>query len=189
MKCKVEGCDREAVYKEQCVCQMHYFRMMRNGKYELEKTHKSYYITPNGYRKIYKPNHQLADRYGYIFEHRYNLFEKYNGKALKCEFCGAYWNWRPYLDHVDHIDENRLNNDLSNLRPLCNACNTRRTRKEEYKAKGRTGITYDGITKTAAEWARDERVDVCGAQIIRRLNNGMSVEEALLKPSRTKKRD
>lgn len=41
MKCKIDGCNREAMYKADCVCQMHYFRFMRNGTYDLLSENQS----------------------------------------------------------------------------------------------------------------------------------------------------
>lgn len=86
MKCKIDGCENNATYKSQGVCQKHYFRMMRYGTYETIRVGnaKKRIVTPNGYVKIYVPNHELADNRGYAFEHRYKLFEKYQGKELTC---------------------------------------------------------------------------------------------------------
>jgi len=36
VKCHIDGCDRDAQYKERQLCQMHYFRHMRNGHYGLK---------------------------------------------------------------------------------------------------------------------------------------------------------
>jgi hypothetical protein len=190
MKCKVDDCERDAVYKEKCVCQKHYFRMMRYGTYETTRVGKAKdrIVTPNGYIKIYRPNHEMSDKRGYAFEHRYNLFEKFNGSELECEKCGAYWNWRPYKDHVDHKDNNKENNDTSNLRPLCNACNTRRTKRVFHKESGRMSVTYKGETKTPEEWSRDDKCTVSGHTISRRIRKGQTAYEAIFSPSRTIKK-
>jgi len=71
-----------------------------------------------------------------------------------------------------------LNNDLSNLRPLCNRCNTSRTKRVEHKYKNNHPITWNGETKTSAEWGRDDRIPVAGSCIRQRLARGYSVEEA-----------
>jgi len=55
-----------------------------------------------GYKYVYKPNHQNRNQKGWIFEHRYVMSEKL-GKPLKKD------------DVVHHIDGNKLNNDIENL--------------------------------------------------------------------------
>lgn len=147
---------------------------MRYGTYELTKHGKAskYRHTPNGYIKIRADNHPLADKHGYAFEHRYNLYEHHNGSKLSCELCGDDWNWRPYIDHVDHINEDKKNNEISNLRPLCNACNTRRTKRCAHKEKGKRSVSLDGVTMTPSEWSRVDGVTVCCGTIIRRIKNG-----------------
>lgn len=42
MKCCVDGCDRDARYKEKQLCQMHYFRVMRNSTTELRAIRDEY---------------------------------------------------------------------------------------------------------------------------------------------------
>jgi len=126
--CEVDGCHRKAQYKEQRVCQKHYFRMMRYGTYELTRAgkRKPFLITPNGYKKIFKPTHTLTDKDGYIFEHRYQLYLVVGDTPTNCEFCGKVWNWNGKSDHVDHINKDKLDNRIENLRPLCNGCNVNR---------------------------------------------------------------
>lgn len=51
--CTVEDCQRPAYYKQEMICQMHYFRRMRNGSFDLRKTKyekQGYYEHSNGYR-------------------------------------------------------------------------------------------------------------------------------------------
>lgn len=188
MKCKVDGCNREATYKEQQVCQMHYFRYMRNGTYGLVRKRNYRYINPAGYHAIYEPDHPLAQAGGYVYEHRFVLFNDKGYSINKCEMCGAEWSWDDiYNSHVDHIDEDRSNNKLSNLRPLCNSCNTRRTKINYSDYDGKSSITFNGETKTATEWSRESFVNVSHATIRRRLSQGWSVEDALKTPSRTYK--
>lgn len=182
------------MYKARGICQMHYFRFMRNGTYDLKD--KSEYkrksgkigvdgwsITPNGYKKIYVGDHELSVK-GYAFEHRYVLYEASRGKDLSCEFCGREFSFRPYKDHVDHIDNDKLNNSIENLRPLCNACNTRRTIRTPHEEKGKISLTYNGETKTPEEWGRDDRIPVYGPTIRQRLKAGWDSEKALTTPSR-----
>jgi len=115
---------------------MHYFRWMRNGKYELKEAHekkkriykKSYRLSnPKGYQLLFEPDHALTQTKGYVYEHRMVLFKAYGYTIKFCEKCGCDWSWDTiYKSHVDHIDKDVRNNDLPNLRPLCNSCNVTR---------------------------------------------------------------
>ncbi|HCL5075074.1 TPA: HNH endonuclease [Salmonella enterica] len=182
MKCKVEGCERECKhYPGKGICQMHYFRMMRYGTYELTKNGKGKFRQRNskGYQMLKMPEHPLVMANGYIYEHRKVVYDRYGEALPPCEKCGKVVTWKTV--HIDHIDEVVDNNDESNLRVLCRACNVMRSRIHiaEHTKKGRSSITFEGVTKTACEWSRDPRVMVSSPTIIRRIKNGMSVEEAL----------
>ncbi|ECT8547644.1 HNH endonuclease [Salmonella enterica subsp. diarizonae serovar 48:i:z] len=181
MKCKIEGCDRECRYMKQQVCQKHYFRMMRYGTYELTKTGKKKARTRNsrGYQMLYSPFHPLVMANGYVYEHRKVVYDRYGEVLPPCEMCGKSVNWK--TAHIDHKDEVITNNSPDNLRVLCNACNVMRARIHipSYTRKNSHAITYNGETKTPAEWSRDSRVNIAGNTILFRLRKGMSVEQAL----------
>ena len=183
MKCKVDGCDRDASYQAAQVCQKHYFRFMRNGTYDLKKQRKYRTQNPAGYQKLYEPDHPLAEKGGDVYEHRFIVYNHYGETLPDCEICGKPTNWETC--HIDHIDCDVTNNNISNLRPLCNACNTRRDYPDFHSIKGRLAVTFDGITQTPTEWARDSRINVCGGQIKRRIDAGMSVEDALFSAKKT----
>lgn len=188
MKCKVEGCDRECKhYPGKGICQMHYFRMMRYGTYELTKVGKGKTRQRNGkgYQMLKMPDHPLVMANGFVYEHRKVIYDRHGEALPPCEKCGKTVTWKTV--HIDHIDEVVDNNDESNLRVLCRACNVMRSRVHipEHTKKGRSSITFEGITKTAYEWSRDPRVMVSAPTIIRRIKNGMSVKEALFSPKIT----
>lgn len=178
MKCSIEGCGRNARYKSKQLCQMHYFRLWRNGTVELKpKGYKYRQENPQGYQYIYEPDHALAITTGYVSEHRYLIYEKYGMNLPDCEICGKPTDWKTC--HIDHIDNNPRNNNIDNLRPLCRGCNTFRDYPAQHTLSRNHSITYDGLTMTATEWARDPRIKVSGSTIVLRIKRGMSVYDAL----------
>lgn len=188
MQCKVDGCNRDAMYRGKQLCQMHYFRVMRNGTTDtLPKTRKYRTQNPAGYQKIYEPSHPLKDSTGYVYEHRFVVYGKYGTSLPACEICGKPTFWDSC--HIDHIDKDVTNNKLENLRPVCRGCNTFRDYPEQHLAKNAHSITHNGKTMTATEWARQENVNVCGNTIVRRLREGKSVYEALYGRKITHKRN
>lgn len=186
MVCKVDGCDREEAYKKDMVCQMHYFRMMRTGTYEKRKL-KNTRTHSNGYVLVKDDNHPLSKRRKdkLIYQHRYVFYNHNNGFIESCEYCSNDLTWDNA--HIDHIDENRTNNDISNLRALCAACNTLRTKIRKCDSKHK--IEFNGEVKNVWDWGKDKRVKITPYNIIKRIERGWSVEDALFKPSLTKKRE
>jgi len=179
MQCIIDGCEKKIAYKNDKICQMHYFRRMRTGSFELKvKARAQSRVTPNGYRVVYNPNHPLARNDGCVFEHRIVAYEKYGDNTPPCELCGKATSWKPYYSHIDHIDSDRLNNCSSNLRMLCNSCNTNRDRPASHLSVACFSVTYWGETKTPEEWGRDDRISISGNTIRNRLKRGLSVEEA-----------
>ncbi|WP_447881028.1 HNH endonuclease signature motif containing protein [Serratia fonticola] len=181
MKCKIEGCEKECKhYPGKGICQMHYFRMMRYGTYELTaKPRKPRSQNAKGYQMLHIPDHPLAMANGAVYEHRKVIYDRYGEILPPCEKCGKQVNWE--TAHVDHIDDAVDNNEPSNLRVLCRACNVMRARVHipSHTRKRNLAITYQGETKTPTEWARDPRVKISGSTIRRRIANGAPVEQAL----------
>jgi len=182
MKCKAHDCDRDAIYGTLQLCQKHYFRYWRRGTLEtiaderIKATglSRKYRIqNPAGYQRIYEPTHTLANSDGYVYEHRFVAYKKYGDNLPACLMCGANINWDNC--HIDHIDEDVTNNNIENLRPVCRGCNTTRT----VRTKNVIPLTYNGVTKTVAEWARDESVNVAYNTILRRMRNGFSAHDCL----------
>lgn len=185
MKCRVDGCESGAKYKDAQLCQKHYFRLRRSGTTELaQRVAKYRQSNPAGYQWIHEPDHPLRHKTtGYVAEHRFVLYEKIGDREFSCELCGKPLTWETC--HVDHIDDDVTNNSVGNLRPTCSTCNTRRGRRDPTEYEWAHVLEFDGIRKTAAEWARDPRVAVSRAQIINRKRSGMTDEEALFSGKKT----
>lgn len=186
MHCSADGCERKALYKGVRLCQMHYFRMWRNGSLEkLPTSRKQRIITPNGYMRIFDPSHKLADKRGYVFEHRHVMWSVLGEDTGPCSICGKPESWATC--HIDHKDENRLNNDKNNLRILCRGCNTSRgLTPESHKNRSSYGLLeYNGKRDTAEGWAKDSRVKVSANVIRQRKRRGLSDYDALFMPKKT----
>ena len=175
MNCKVDCCKRDAVYKQQQVCQMHYFRFMRNGTYSLTRTRKKRIENPAGYQKIYLPGHPLANSDSYAYEHRVVVYSKHGEALPDCPGCGKKITWENC--HIDHIDCDVKNNNPSNLRPVCRGCNV--FRGHSATSMGKLFLTINGKTMSAQRWAREPGVAVSGATIRRRKKFGASDYDAV----------
>lgn len=184
-QCSASGCDRPAQYRSACLCQKHYFRLWRNGSTELKPKRKARYriCGLNGYMFIHVPGHPMASANGYAREHRVVVYDDLGPDPMSCELCGKEVTWETV--HIDHINCDKTDNRRENLRPTCNGCNTQRGRKPECEYESNHKITYQGVSATPTEWARHAGVFVSGATILRRLNMGATVEEALFGPKRT----
>lgn len=193
MKCHVENCGRDADYKAAQLCQMHYFRVRRNGTVESVGERKSretgasrqqrVTMPGKGYQRLYEPGHPLADSQGYVGEHRKVLYAKHGDTLPACEICGDAITWATV--HPDHIDRDVKNNASDNIRALCRGCNTHRDMPAQHLFDHTHSITAEGKTDTAAGWARDPRVKVARTTIIRRKQAGMSDFDALFAPKIT----
>lgn len=185
MQCRVTGCERAAHYKATELCQMHYFRVRRNGTTDfVERGRKERVETPSGYQWIYRPDHPLHHASsGYVAEHRAVVYQDLGEGPLACELCARALTWKTC--NVDHIDGDVRNNARSNLRPTCSRCNTWRSMSPAVEWSRTHVLEHDGLRLTPTEWARDPRVLVAGRTIVLRKQAGMTDAEALFMPKVT----
>lgn len=161
---------------------MHYFRHMRNGHFGLNRTRKERIVDDRGYVTICADGHPLADKHGRVREHRHVYFEQVDKNPSACAMCKILISWADL--HIDHRDDNPSNNDPNNLRALCRGCNVYRAHNP--LSMGKNFLTANGLTLTAAAWARMPGVLVAGNTIMQRKSRGMSDHDAIFSPRRTR---
>lgn len=185
MKCYVDGCERDAMYKIKKLCQKHYFRIMRNGTSDIKITQRKYRrINSAGYHLIHEKNHPLVNKDEYVYEHRYVIYNAKNGIAGNCELCGVKEDWATC--HVDHIDNDKSNNKVENLRVCCRACNVMRGHSSKHNSfNSRYMLTVGDATMSADKWASMDGVLVCAATIKRRKDMGLSDFDAIFMKRKT----
>lgn len=132
-RCTVDGCDNPRDYAEG-ICSSCYCRRRRTGTLE-RKQHKYRSAHSSGYVRVMVKGHPLADRSGYVLEHRQVLYDRLGPHPQSCYWCGVQVAWAPGPFRkgasrlrlvVDHLDGNKANNSPENLVVACNDCNGNR---------------------------------------------------------------
>lgn len=96
----------------------------------------------HGYVAIYVPDHPLANKDGWQYEHRVVMFDALGPGPQPCHWCGRELLWTQHYNApsglgVDHMDWDRANNDVANLVPSCRKCNGLRKRKQASRKTAR----------------------------------------------------
>jgi hypothetical protein len=88
-------------------------------------------ITDKGYVEVRSPAHPLANKDGWVAEHRLVLYNHNGAHDQPCYWCGWVLPWRAdgykTCVNVDHLNERRDDNDVRNLVPSCWNCNVNRS--------------------------------------------------------------
>lgn len=183
--CTIEGCGKPARTRGANLCDMHYCRRWRNEKdgndrgFDLWKPEENIGHS-HGYLLRYCPDHPL--RQGKSgpreYEHRVVFYDEHGTGPFSCHWCGTTVTWDDM--HVDHVNGDKQDNDLRNLVSSCALCNQWRGREKMIKTtreRRATKYTFQGVTKTAAEWAEDLGID--RRSLKARIKAGWPIERAL----------
>lgn len=175
--CVVDGCNRHTRSKGADMCEMHYYRIRRNGHLDLTRIAKQVIINTGGYIKDFDKSHPLCDSTGYVYRHRKVLFN--SNPSMKCVHCGKLRTWADC--HVDHLDDDITNNNLNNLGISCPTCNQQRGRdKMKQSIRKRYAVhEFNGEILCLSEWA--ERLNVSPESLIWRLKHWTNKEDVFTK--------
>lgn len=159
--CSVPECGKRSRTPRSAYCEMHYCRLYNYGSLHGGQINaaRGVYEKSNGYLEEMNVTHPMARR-GKIYIHR-RVFYDHNGPGpYRCHWCSRWVTWKTLK--VDHKDDDRKNNDPENLLASCNSCNTHRgdAGKVEKRQRSPT-ITFNGKTRTVAQWARHVGIKVC----------------------------
>lgn len=155
LECSTLGCQNLANRKGAGLCEACYMRLRRNGSVFFKRSKKYRLRHSGGYYLVNEPNHYLADKSGYVYEHRFVFYNNHGNGPFECYHCGKEITWDRM--HIDHLDDDKTNNKIDNLVPSCPVCNQYRGRPKMIKTKRANGkqIEYKGVSKTAGEWATE----------------------------------
>jgi hypothetical protein len=108
----------------------------------------------HGYIAAFRPDHPLAQRTGWQYEHRIVLYDMIGAGEHPCHWCGKALSWKINYNAadnrglgVDHLDRDRTNNTVANLVPSCRSCNNAR-RVRDYGASRKTVAVDGGFGRT-----------------------------------------
>ena len=84
---------------------------------------------PKARRRVYLPNHSLADKSGYVQQSRVILYQRIGPGWHSCHWCGKKVRWTTLYGKTkhclvaDHVNDDELDDSPDNLVPSCQSCN------------------------------------------------------------------
>lgn len=129
VQCSVDGCDKDARSPKSGMCEMHYYRLRRNGAADLQIQLRAPVVTSHGYVIVPAHGHVVAQSNGMAYEHRKVLYDAIGIGPHQCHWCKGDIEWMATGPHklvVDHLDGDKSNNNRGNLVPSCHKCNSTR---------------------------------------------------------------
>jgi hypothetical protein len=92
-RCKIDGCRRLATRAGVGLCEACYCHFRRTGGFT-SRAISLRTVTKEGYVRLLKPDHPLADCNGYVYEHRLVLYESQPTESPECFWCGRSLTWK-----------------------------------------------------------------------------------------------
>lgn len=126
--CSLDGCPNRSRTRTGRVCEVHYYRYRRTGKYHAP-VYGTWSVNSNGYEMRTDRVHPIRSAQGYLYRHRMVLYDAIGPGAHACHWCSCDIEWNEGGARqlvVDHLDNDKRNNDQSNLVPSCHRCNSTR---------------------------------------------------------------
>lgn len=181
--CRVDGCSRVANRVSYQLCEMHYYRLRRNGSTGIVRQRKPQLEHSSGYVIIYAHGHPLTHGLAgsYTYEHRVVFYDNHGPGPFSCNWCGVEVTWETM--HVDHVNAAVNDNRIENLVASCPGCNRARGTEKMKSTMRRTRarlIEWNGEALTAGEWA--DRLGVARFTVEWRLKAGWPLARALTEP-------
>lgn len=176
--CVASGCDRPANRKTLQLCEMHYYRLRRNGSFEkVDRVKPGLLKHAGGYLLAHAPDHPLRrDSSSRVYEHRIIYHAKHGDGPFACNWCGKLVTWDDL--HVDHLNDRPDDNQPGNLVASCPPCNQKRgldKMRTTQRLKSGRRYTAHGKTMCMSEWAA--HLGLSRNAIEYRLNAGWRAED------------
>lgn len=127
-RCAVGGCGSPSRSSGSEHCELHYYRMRRNGTTDGRQASEPR-LCEQGYMARFTRTHPLSPKSGVLYQHREVLYDAIGDAVHACYWCGTEVEWKAKGKRklvVDHLDGDKAHNRLSNLKPSCHRCNSTR---------------------------------------------------------------
>jgi hypothetical protein len=146
-RCSVIGCERLPRSRTSLHCEVHYYRLRRNGSLDCGAP-PSVTEHSHGYRLAHLPDHPLRRQSSpRVYEHRAVFFEHHGKGPFNCHVCAVAVTWDDM--HVDHLNEDKSDNRIENLAAACEVCNPWRGKDRRSLALKRANIHWTSLRGSA----------------------------------------